>query len=227
MRKIHGLSPKNSPSMGLFYDDIRAVTTTADGAVWVGGYASEGSPGQIRWPVVDAAVARFDGHSWGHWHFKDDGYVSALAVDAEGRPWLGTSRDGRTAADVNPQSAYYPEAGVRVFTSGVWWTLNTENSGLVGDDIRAIGTPPTGERWFGTYRSGLSVMTGGEFPVLDRHVYLPLTIRSEGPGRITSSRLGDSPGSATRTQFPSSTSALYAALDYANYSGGMMIHRMR
>jgi ligand-binding sensor domain-containing protein len=156
---------ENSPGLVAYLDDVRSVVASSDGTAWAGGFDYQGSQFGTAWPRVDAAVNRFRNDAWEHWTFKDDGYVSALAIDAQGRTWLGTSRDGRTPADINPQTAYGPHGGVRLFANDEWLAFNPDNSGLVGNDIRAISVAPDGERWFGTYRSGISAMLGGEPPI--------------------------------------------------------------
>jgi ligand-binding sensor domain-containing protein len=134
---------------------------------------------------VDAAVNRFRNDGWEHWTFKDDGYVSALAIDAQGRTWLGTSRDGKTPADVDPQSAYGPYGGVRVFANDQWLAFNPDNSGLASNDIRVIAAPSSGERWFGTYRSGISVMALGNPPIPPTATPTPIETSTPAPTPIS------------------------------------------
>jgi ligand-binding sensor domain-containing protein len=202
----------NSPDLVAYLDDMRAIAVSPDGTVWAGGFDFQGSAGQFSttWPVVDATVNRFRNNVWTHqddWTFKDDGYVSALAVDTQGRAWLGTSRDGKTPADVNPQSAYGPHGGVRVFANDRWLAFNPDNSGLAGYDIRVITARSNGERWFGTYRSGLSVMAAGDPPIPPTATPTPVETSTPAPSP-TSTR----PPTAVRpgvevltTPFPTAT----------------------
>ncbi len=68
--------------------------------------------------------------------------VGAIAVDAAGNKWFGTSGDGVSVLRAD----------------GTWQTYNTSNSGLVNNLVSAIAVDAAGNKWFGTEGGGVSVL---------------------------------------------------------------------
>ncbi len=148
----------NQASGLLTYDnDVRAIAVAPDGTVWAGGYHYTGWQLGLDWPYVDAAVNRRVGLSWESWTFPKQGWISALAVDNQGRVWAGTSR-GRATPDM-------AVGGVYVFDGENWVHLSPEckgaplcaPSGLPSNvGIQAIVVDrTTGDVWLGTVDQGL------------------------------------------------------------------------
>jgi len=129
--------------------DLRSIALAPEDGVWVGGWTYQGS---FHWPSgtgVDAVVNRFDGRVWQvAGLFEDDGYVAALAVDAEGNLWAGTSKDGLGAAPAT--------GGIKRLTSAGWTSVTTATSGVVADEIQALLATSNGDVWVGSLERGLS-----------------------------------------------------------------------
>lgn len=135
-------------------NDVRSIALAPDGSVWAGGWTYQGS---FHWPSgtgVDAVVNRFDGRAWQvAGLFEDDGYVAALAVDATGNLWAGTSKDGLGVAPAT--------GGIKWRTPSGWASITTANSGVVGDEIQALFATADGEVWVGSREHGLSRFAPG------------------------------------------------------------------
>jgi ligand-binding sensor domain-containing protein len=65
-------------------------------------------------------------------------YVKAIAIDASGNKWFGTSLGGSK------------------FDGKHWKTYDTSNSGLANDWVLAIAIDSSGNIWFGTNDGGVS-----------------------------------------------------------------------
>mgnify|MGYP001112714671 CR=1 FL=1 len=117
------------------------------GRVWAGAW-SEGvaSAHWMSGTGIDATVNQCPRNcSHGDWRsrrFVDDGAVRALAVDAQGRLWVGASRDG---LGVVPHPG-----GVKLYDGSAWWRLPT---GFWSREITALAAQGDG-MWLGTFDGG-------------------------------------------------------------------------
>ena len=105
---------------GLAADEIRAITRSADGLLWL---ASAG-----------AGVWSFDGEVFSQYTTEQglpDNEVNALCPGADGELWIGTRR------------------GVAHFKDGVF-TQYTHGDGLVNDEVQALYVDEDGGVWIGT-----------------------------------------------------------------------------
>jgi len=159
----------NSSGLKAYFNDVRSVASGKNGEVWAGAFNWNGSPNALpaTWQGVDAVLNRFDG-TWLQFTFPGDGYISSIALDAQGAVWAATSRDGRYPGDYGfqPTGYYAPTGGVKVVQGFQSYYLNVSNSGLVSDDVRVVAIDRENRRWFGTFR-GLSIFRQ---PI---RVYLP------------------------------------------------------
>jgi len=131
-----------------YENDVRAVAVDGAGVGWIGAWDYKGTTLPYDWPYVDAVVNGFDGTDWDSQEFPGEGYISAVAVDPEGRIWAGTSRDG---AEIDPSLG-----GVKIFDGGQWIAFTVGNSGLVSNDIRTIAMDARGDVWIATWDRGVS-----------------------------------------------------------------------
>ena len=155
-------------------DTIKAeamtVAVSEDGTVWVGTYGTlETTVADVVYgqPYLPAVVNWYQDNLWYSQVFERDGWVSAIAIDANGVVWVGTSRggadrdkDGRV--DKEPDRAV---GGIKLFNGQDWYTLTPANSGLVSNDIEIIAVDPNGDVWIGTQGYGISRF----------HLYVPPT----------------------------------------------------
>ena len=117
-------------SGGLADDNIESIHQTRDGTLWVG----------TRY----GGLSRFDGTTWstdltaGALTLSE---VGALAEDATGFLWIGTS------------------VGVARF-DGRSWRSYTTGDGLAGSAVSALFIDSLGNRWFGTSGAGVSRYDG-------------------------------------------------------------------
>jgi ligand-binding sensor domain-containing protein len=139
--------------------------------VWAGAWA-EGYGGVhwMRGEGIDAAVNQCgracSGASWQGRVFRDDGVVRAQAVDAEGRLWVGASRD---RLGIIPH-----RGGVKVYDGGRsgdgWLWLRTD---YLSNEVTALGRQGDG-MWVGTYDGGaarwwpVELTPGAYLPVAGR-----------------------------------------------------------
>jgi ligand-binding sensor domain-containing protein len=152
------------------------------GQVWVGTW-TEG-PGGLHWMEgrgIDAAANRCgrncSDQAWTSWVFGDEGVVRSLAVDAEGRIWVGSSRDNlgdmpapggvkiydeRMAPGGEGDGAGGPYAG--------WSWLSTD---AMSPEVTAVARQGDG-MWVGTFDGGASrwwpveLSPGAYLPALGR-----------------------------------------------------------
>jgi hypothetical protein len=131
---------------GLASPNIRALAVGPDGSVWAG--ASHVTAGGVS--RYDSATAGLRGQTWQPLPDFNGGLpnlVTALAVDATGRAWVGTDGYGVSRWD------------------GAAWRMFTAEDGLASDIVYAIAAEP-GAVWFGTW----SYLTGeGAFGGVGRY----------------------------------------------------------
>ncbi len=109
---------------GFTEDNIMSVAVTATGEIWTCG------PGD---------VSHFDGINWTTYSSRSLGLLqggfTALALDNQNRPWVGTF-----------------EQGVLRFNGSSWIQYNTSNTtGFPDNFINAITVAPNGDVWIATY----------------------------------------------------------------------------
>jgi hypothetical protein len=111
------------------------------------------------WPYVPAVVNWYRGGAWSYHMFGGDGWVSAVATDAGGTVWVGTSRGGMDMDQDGQPEDREPrktDGGLWLTTDGSEWVNWTPaNSPLVSDDIEVIAVGPHGDVWIGTNGWGL------------------------------------------------------------------------
>ena len=101
---------------------------------------SQGHP----WVVHSTGLLIFDGEGWTNHVNRDLFTVQSLAIDAQGRAWVGTM-----------------SKGVHVFADGGWSIYNIENSELGSNHVRAIVVDAQGRVWLGS-EWGVYVVDGAE-----------------------------------------------------------------
>lgn len=105
------------------------------------------------WVAHFGGVARYDGSNWSVWDSTQVGLsfssssATALQASADGRIWVATNN-----------------AGCAVFANNTWTTLNTGNSGLPSNSIRALAFGTDGKVYFAT-AAGLAVQDGANWTV--------------------------------------------------------------
>jgi ligand-binding sensor domain-containing protein len=142
---------------GITPEDVGGLGAGPDGEVWVGGSNAAG-----------AAAGRFDGRIWQQLTAEDGlagSVVQAIAVDAEGRTWLGS------------------DDGISVWDGSSFFVIDREQ-GLPSADIRALAADPDGV-WIGTAGGGLYRFAGSQLQLFNRqNVGLPsdtILHLAEGP----------------------------------------------
>ncbi|MEO8082622.1 MAG: two-component regulator propeller domain-containing protein [Ardenticatenales bacterium] len=157
--------------------DMRSVFIEPNGVVWAGTYTGDKSDVVTLWPLVTAAINRFDpgSQTWTAATFPMQGWISAITVDALDQVWLGTTRghmqevwrgDGIGGEEVdNPQVRDLAVGGLQVAPAsqmGTWDNLTPSNSGLAAIAITSLSIEPaTGFVWVGTEDGGLAVYSNG------------------------------------------------------------------
>ena len=138
---------------GLAEDYVYAIAVDSGGRLWFSTWWGDkvsvldhgGSPfykGDDTWTTFTTA----DGLA--------DGYVRAIAVDSDGRLWVGTRPSGVSVLDYGGSPFYKGD--------DTWATFTTAD-GLADNDVRAIAVDGGNQLWFGTY-SGVSVLDHGGIP---------------------------------------------------------------
>lgn len=157
--------------------DMRSVFVEPSGVVWAGTYTGVKTDVVTLWPLVTAAINRFDPgvQAWTSAEFPDQGWISAITVDALDQVWLGTTRghmqeiwrgDGIGGEEIdNPKVRDLAVGGVHVgpaSLAGAWDNLTPSNSGLPAIAITALSIEPaTGFVWVGTEDGGVAVYSNG------------------------------------------------------------------
>jgi len=176
--------------------DVRSVAFDGAGRVWAGTYdVAQGTRLGDVWPFADAVANHqlADG-TWEHWVFPRDGWVSAIAEDAEGQVWIGTTRghfDGQVALqEFSPDESRTrfdtAAGGLRVRIGDSWLERTPSNSGLASNAVTALAfdsRPVAEAMWIGTENSGLSVFAKEVLPTPTATSPVPTAL----PGTTTSS----------------------------------------
>jgi len=92
-----------------------------------------------------SGLLTYDGKSWRKLEGRHLSQVKSMALDPQGRLWVGTFA-----------------RGVSVFNGSGWVTYNTQNSKLSSDKIRSIAADGQGRMWIGTWW-GLNVFDGKDW----------------------------------------------------------------
>jgi hypothetical protein len=103
------------------------------------------------WVSYSQSVATYDGQTWNEFKNSKLGAVEDLAVDPQGRVWVGTFADG-----------------VFVLENGQWSSYNTGNSDLSSNHVRAIAVDNAGRAWLGT-TWGLNIFDGQAWQTYRMH----------------------------------------------------------
>lgn len=127
---------------------ITSLAIDLDGSLWVAYAPQYGASTGDR-----GGVSRFDGSTWTHFRSDNSGIpteqVRSLAIDSEGRKWLGT------------------DAGVVSYDGGQWTVFDRSNSDLPSDDILHLYVDAANEVWAGTRDAGLARLRNGAWLVYD------------------------------------------------------------
>ncbi len=141
---------------------VLSLATTETERVWAGGFGTdETTAGQLiaERPLWPAVLNERSGQSWEHEVFERAGWISALAVDGQGRLWAGSSRGG-TARDSAAPESWREDApslgGLFVREEGRWSRLDPRASGLPANDISSLAVDPEGQIWLGTEGWGMA-----------------------------------------------------------------------
>jgi hypothetical protein len=103
------------------------------------------------WVSQSNGLLRFDGNHWQPFENDRLFQTKSLAIDPQGRLWVGTYADG-----------------VSMFDGNNWTTYNRKNSGLSSDYVEMVATDAQGRVWIGT-EWGLNVFDGETWHVFHAH----------------------------------------------------------
>jgi hypothetical protein len=108
------------------------------------------APGDGLWAAtMDGAVLHWDGSSWSTIDPAGphaDGVVTALAVDAAGRPWIGWLQDVQ-----DPESPVSPYSGwVSRYDGSSWTTFDANDAPALAGGVSTILQLPDGDVWVAT-----------------------------------------------------------------------------
>lgn len=123
---------------GLPQDSVTAIVQTPDGYLWLGTHSGLVRFDGVRFKVYDRRnVDAFENH-----HIRD------LAVDTEGRLWIGTRGGGL----LRLEDGRFTRFGLA--------------DGLPASEIRSLCAARDGSLWIGTYGGGAAHLVDGRFEVL-------------------------------------------------------------
>ncbi len=143
------------------------AAAVSDGGVLYGGAYGTADTSTARlvndkpfWPAV---LNTFNNPAWTNKVFDHAGTVSVVAIDADGRLWVGTSRGGMARESASPENwREGPDAGgLYVYDGAAWHTLDMATTGLPSNDISAINIGSDGSVWVGTEGWGLARFAPG------------------------------------------------------------------
>lgn len=107
---------------------------------WLQGYGINAS---VNWcPLSTCTDGGWESRVW-----PEDGTVADIALDAGGRVWVGTHRNG---VGIVP-----PANGVKLWDGSAWYHLSPDDSGVVADEVTAL-VQAGGSMWIGSFGLGIS-----------------------------------------------------------------------
>lgn len=153
-------------SDGELLAEAASVAVDAQGVLHAGSYGTtETSTAQLVndkpfWPAV---LNTFADPTWTNHVFDHAGTVSAVAIDADGRRWVGTSRGGMARESAGPENwrEGADTGGLYVHDGAEWHRLDATTTGLPANDISAIAIGDDGEVWIATEGWGLARFAPG------------------------------------------------------------------
>ena len=113
-----------------------AITFDDKGQVWIASFPVKDSLAVydgVKWETID--VSPNDSRSYS---------IEALAVDSNGRIWVGSHKDG-----------------LKIYDGQTWMDYTTENSGLSSNNIASIAFDRLGRAWIGTRGNTAGTEEGG------------------------------------------------------------------
>ncbi len=146
-----------------------AVAAGPDGRAWVGTFGTKDMDTTVlvrQRPYWPAILNMWGDDAWTNEAFARSGWVSDIALDADGRVWASTSRGGLARETVSPEGWRVDRAtgGLRVFDGQAWQTLDVAETGLPSNDIAVVAVAPNGDVWIGTDGWGLAQLEVGALP---------------------------------------------------------------
>lgn len=158
-----------SYAQGFIDGEATTIAVGPDGTVWAGAYGTADTTTSdlvtLR-PFYPATlnVRAFGAGAWTQQVFDGAGYVSAVAVDPEGRAWAATSRGG-AARDSNRAENWRADrfrGGLFVRDGDNWNRFDVRTSGLPTNDIADLAIAPDGDVWLVTEGWGAARYTTRE-----------------------------------------------------------------
>jgi ligand-binding sensor domain-containing protein len=140
-QRVAAYSEQDSSLLDWLPSRTSEIAFDASGKVWIGRGGEDGG------------LAYFDGSSWETYKSGSglpDNWVNALAVDTQGRAWIGVY-----------------EHGLSIFDGKTWQTYTTENSGLPVDTVYDIAFDTEGRAWVATNRGGLVIFDGESWQTIN------------------------------------------------------------
>ncbi|MFP4040367.1 MAG: two-component regulator propeller domain-containing protein [Desulfosudaceae bacterium] len=133
---------------------INAITIDTDGSVWLG-------RGDFFSTMLGyGGISVFDGNDWTTYNTGNSGlvtdYVEAIALDAAGHKWIGTS--AVALWPFNQQAG-----GVNFFDGDNWETYQTHNSDLAGEYVYDIAIDSQDNKWVATLHHGIFMYNDDEW----------------------------------------------------------------
>lgn len=158
-----------------FFKDIAVAT---DGSIWA---------------ISDATVSKFDGNAWTAYYegqgFNERFYISSLALDSKGQPWIGHSSgllhfDGENwqsysnpdtatinALAIDSQDRVWAASnidGLYLFEGGGWTQYDLSKEAGVSNSARSVAVDARDRVWI-TTEYGLAVFDGASWTVFHMH----------------------------------------------------------
>jgi len=163
----------NTSNGALASDSVNAVAADLSGNVWVA--------------TTLGGVSKYNGTSWMTYRAGSglaSDHVRAIAVDTADVKWFGGCTDGYSEwcgalTCVNAAASRF---------DGGWASYIAGYSGLVGTDIRAVAIDWWGNKWFGTFESGINKFDGANWTLynssnvseLKSDIILSIAVDNEG-----------------------------------------------
>lgn len=153
-------------SDGELLAEAASVAVDAAGRLYAGSYGTaDTSTAKLvnEKPFWPAVLNTFADPTWTNHVFDHAGTVSAVATDADGRLWVGTSRGGMARESAGPENwrEGADTGGLYVHDGAEWHRLDATTTGLPSNDISAIAIAADGEVWIATEGWGLARFAPG------------------------------------------------------------------